>query len=191
MDGYYWELKGGNSSITQAKRQEATELVHSFLFPFQKFPGSRDALSILSHTQLSPCCSLSYTCGKAIILQDLRTLHWGSDVQLMLWFQHSYITAGTERWFINPGHYAFPRHECKTRKGGCKNSKLLPSTLEGRKTCSQNNPNHNQQQKAHECPSIMRPGRLLDLLLGNTHSRLFPKGRNPCCCCAYRHFLCQ
>ena len=75
-------------------------------------------------------------------------------VQLMLWFQHSYIIAGTEWWFIKPGHRVFPMHERKTKKGGCKNSRLLPSTLEGSKTCLQNDPNHNKQQKACECPRI-------------------------------------
>lgn len=63
--------RGGNSSTTQANRQEATETVHSFLFPFERFPGSRDALSILSNMQLPPCCSLSNTCSKAITLQGL------------------------------------------------------------------------------------------------------------------------
>lgn len=44
MDGYYWELKGENSSIT---RQEAIEIVHFFPFLFQWFPGLRDALHLL------------------------------------------------------------------------------------------------------------------------------------------------
>lgn len=39
----------------------------------------------------------------------------------MLWLQHSYIIAGKERWFVNPGHCVFPMHKCKTKQGGCKN----------------------------------------------------------------------
>lgn len=44
---YGWLLlraEGGNISITQANRREATNRVHSFLFPFQQSAGSKDAL---------------------------------------------------------------------------------------------------------------------------------------------------
>lgn len=68
---------------------------------------------------------------------------------------------------------------------------LLPSTLEGIKTCSQNDPTHNRQQKASESPCyIWDLEAFLTSSLGTPIPSSFQKAWNPCCC-AYRHFLHQ
>lgn len=143
IDAYYWELKRGNSSITQANKQEATEIVHSFLLPFQRFLGSRDALSILSRTQSSPCYPLSYICSKAIILQDLWTLHRGSDLHSTDAVVSAQLYHCRDRTMIHkPWTLCIPNAWVQKRRLQ-EQQRLLPSTLEGSKTCSPNDPYHN------------------------------------------------
>lgn len=166
MDGYYWELKGENSSIT---RQEAIEIVH---FPW-----------------IQGCSPLAVLCPEFAAKPSLcRTYELCTEdliyVQLMLWFQCSCIIAGTQRWFINSEHCVFPRHERKTKKTA-RTANFFLEFWKGIKHAHYD-PNHNQLQETRECPCIMKPGSLLlDHFLGNTQPKLFPNGWNPCCC-AYR-----
>lgn len=72
MDGYYWELKGENSSIT---RQEATEIDHFFPFLFQQFSGFRNALYLLF---------------SALNLQQSHHFGGSMNFALRIWFMFSW-----------------------------------------------------------------------------------------------------
>lgn len=187
MDGYYWELKGETSALPKLTGGRQLIEFTPFFFHFSSPLGPRMlSESSVTHSSLLTVIFPTSAAKPSFYRTYELCIEGLIYVQLMLWFQPSYVTAGTEPWFINPGLCVFPMHECK--RGGCKNSRLLPSTLRARHT-------HQMTQttttsRKNECPHIMRPGSLFDLLPGNTHSKLFPKGWKPCCC-AYGHLLCQ
>lgn len=125
MDGYYWELKGENSSIT---RQEAIEIVHFFPFLFHWFPGFKDALYLLF---------------SALNLQQSHHFAGPMNFALRIWSWCSadvvsgYLYHCRNRRMIHKfWALCIPNAREKNQKG-CKNSKLLPRILEGNKTCSQ------------------------------------------------------
>lgn len=96
---YGWLLlraEGGNISITQANRREATNRVHSFfhfsspLGPRMLFESSVTHSSLLTVIFPTSAAKPSFYRTYELCIEGLIY------VQLMLWFQHSYVTAGTE-----------------------------------------------------------------------------------------------
>lgn len=172
---YGWLLlrvEGGNQQH-YPRQQAGGNWYGSLLFPFQRFPGSRDALSGLSHTQFSPCYSLSYICGKAIILQDLRALHQGSDFcSTDAVVSARRITAGA--MIHKPWTLCIPN--AWVQKGRLQEQQAS-SQRSGREWDMLTQwPKPRPRAESIECPRVTRPGSLLDLFQGNTPFRALSKG---------------